>query len=82
MVDFGEEADLGGSHGVVGGEEEFELEDAAFVGRVAGAFDGHGEVAQVVLVGDGGDAGHGLGYEALRFLNGSMVWLKSLLAHC
>jgi hypothetical protein len=68
VVDFSQEAHFGGSHGVVGGEEEFELEDAAFVGGVAGAFDGDGEVAQVVGVGGGADAGYGLGDEALGFL--------------
>jgi len=61
MIDFGQEAYFGWSHGIVGGEEEFELEDATFVGGVRGAFDGDGEVAQVVLVGDGGNACHGFG---------------------
>lgn len=31
VVDLGEEADLGWCHGVVVGQEEFELEDAAWV---------------------------------------------------
>lgn len=28
VVDLGEEADLGGSHGVIVGQEQFELEDS------------------------------------------------------
>jgi hypothetical protein len=31
VVDFGEEADLGRSHGVVVGEEQLQLEDAACI---------------------------------------------------
>lgn len=69
MVDFGQEAHFGRGHGVVGREEEFELEDAPFVGRVGGAFDGDGEVAQIVCVGDGLDACYWFGYEALGFLS-------------
>ena len=31
MIDFGEEADFGWSHGIVVWEEKLELEDAAYV---------------------------------------------------
>jgi hypothetical protein len=31
VVDFGKEADLGGSHGVVVGQEQFELEDSTWI---------------------------------------------------
>ena len=44
------------------------MKHAAFVGGVGGTFDGDGEVAEVVGVGDGAYAGYGLGYEALGFL--------------
>lgn len=44
------------------------MKDAAFVGGVGGTFDGDGEVAEVVGVGDGAYAGYGLGYETLGFL--------------
>lgn len=44
MVDLGEEADLGRGHGVVIGEEEFELEDATCVGVLVIAYVLLGEV--------------------------------------
>ena len=53
MVDFSQEAHLGRCHGVVFGEEEFQLEDAAFVGRLCGPVNLHVEVAEVIFVGDG-----------------------------
>ena len=68
MIDFGEETDLGRGHGVIGRQKEFELENAAFVGGVGGTFDGDAEVAEVVGVRGGRDAGYGFGDEALGFL--------------
>jgi len=50
VVDLGEEADLGRSHGVVVWQEQLELEDAALVRRLRGAIDGDVEIPQVVIV--------------------------------
>jgi hypothetical protein len=56
VVDLGQKPDLGRSHGIVVWEEELEVEDAALIGGLGGSMDLDVEVAEVVFVGNGGDA--------------------------
>eukprot|EP01084_Bolivina_argentea_P143793 252456_1 len=69
VVDAGEEAHLGRDHGVLLGEEELEVEDAALVGGLRGTGDDDVEVAGVLLGRGGADAGRGLLLELLGLLD-------------
>lgn len=57
VVDLREEADVGWIQGVVFWEEQFELEQAAFVGGAARARHKYVEVSAVLFVGVGADSG-------------------------
>ena len=49
MINLGAEEALGGDHGVVFGQEELQVEEATFVGRVRGAGNLDEEVSAVGL---------------------------------
>ena len=71
MEDLGKKSDLGRRHGVVIGEEEFELEDAAFIRRLGGPMDLDVKVSQVFFVRHGADTRNGFSHQPLSFLDDS-----------
>lgn len=72
MIDFGQESDLWGGHGVIIWEEELELKDAAFIWGLAGTMYGDVEVPEVVFVGNCTDAGDWLCHQPFRLLDDAL----------
>ena len=68
MIDFGQEANFGWGHGIIGGQEQFQLEDTLFVGSLCWTFNGNGKISEVFCVRSGTDSGNGFLNQAARFL--------------
>ena len=68
VVDFGEEVHLRGDHGIVLRKEQLQSEDSSLIAAALRPLYGDVEVAGVVRLGDGGDAGDGILSDSLGLL--------------
>lgn len=68
VIDFGQKADFGWGHGIVSGQEQFQLEDTLFVRGLFRSLNGNGKISEIFCVRSRADSGDGFLNQTARFL--------------